>query len=99
MSRTPTEDEKYKTEADEWFFDLDFSSGSYTRLNYSNAVPLSVVMGEGVFHWAPSSGSFYDAEQFLDNIYKKKAKNDIFMGETGGGGSFSVRSPAGGAFL
>lgn len=94
-----TEDEKYKTEADEWFFDLDFSSGSYTRLNYSNAVPLSVVMGEGVFHWAPSSGSFYDAEQFLDNIYKKKAKNDIFMGETGGGGSFSVRSPAGGAFL
>ena len=94
-----TNDEKYKTEAEEWFMDLQFASGSYTRLNYSNAVPLSVVMAEGVFNWPPASGSFYEAEQFLNNIYKTKAKNDIFMGETGGGGSFSVRSPAGGAFL
>ncbi len=94
-----TKDEKYKTEADEWYFDLQFSSGSYTRLNYSNAVPLSVVMAEGVFNWAPASGALYDAEQFLDNIYKKKTKDGVFMGETGGSGSFSVRSPAGGAFL
>jgi hypothetical protein len=94
-----TKDEKYKTEADEWYFDLEFVSGSYTRLNYSNVVPLSVVMAEGVFAWPPQAGSFYDAEQFLSNIYQKKAKDGIFMGETGGGGSFSVRSQAGGAFL
>lgn len=94
-----TKDSSYKKEADEWYFDLDFATGSYTRLNYSNAVPLSVVMAEGVFAWAPSSGSFYDAEQFLNNIYAKNAKDGIFKGETGGAGKFSVRSPAGGAFL
>ena len=94
-----TQDETYKTEADEWYFDLQFNSGSYTRLNYSNAVPLSVVMAEGVFNWIPQGTSFLEAIQFLDNIYGKDTKNGVFMKETGGGGSFSVRTPAGGAFL
>lgn len=94
-----TKDESYKTDADNFYFQVDFSSGSYTRLNYSNVVPLSVVMAEGVFSWPPQSGSILDAENFLNNIYANNAKDGIFMKETGGGGSFSVRTPAGGAFL
>ena len=94
-----TKDTKYKTEADEWYFDLAYDVGSTTRLNYSNVIPLSVVMAEGVFNWAPQGGSIYEAEGYLKNIYSNHTKDGIFNKETGGGGSFSVRTPAGGAFL
>ena len=94
-----TKDSSYMKEADEWYFDLEYNLGSTTRLNYSNVIPLSVVMAEGVFHWAPQGGQIYEAEGYLKNIYDKKTTNGVFMAETGGGGSFSVRTPAGGAFL
>ncbi len=95
-----TKDESYKTEAQQHFSKLKFESGSYSRLNYANAVPLSVVMGEGVFGWKPAAGNAKDAKSFLDGIYKNQSDaNGIFTKETGGGGSFSVRTPSGGAFL
>ena len=94
-----TKDSSYVKEADEWYFELQYNLGSTTRLNYSNVIPLSVVMAEGVFHWAPQGGQIYEAEGYLKKIYSEKMKNGVFMGETGGAGSFSVRTPAGGAFL
>lgn len=95
-----TNDETYKTQAQSAFGQLLFEKGSYSRLNYANAVPLSVVMAKGVFGWDPASGNKKDVKEFLDGIYKNQSDaNGIFTKETGGGGSFSVRTPSGGAFL
>jgi len=94
-----TKDSSYVKDADAYYFDLKYNLGSTTRLNYSNVIPLSVVMAEGVFHWAPQGGSIYEAEGYLKEIYSSEMKDGVFMKETGGGGTFSVRTPAGGAFL
>jgi hypothetical protein len=95
-----TNDESYKTEAESWFKKIQFESGSYTRLGYANAVPLSVVMGNGVFGWNPTSGNQKTVTDFLDNLYANQTNSEgAFTKETGGGGSFSVRTPSGGALL
>ncbi len=95
-----TKDETYKSDAKKYFANLKFDSGSYSRLNYANAVPLSVVMAQGVFDWQPETGTYRDAQRFLDNIYASNVDaNGIYIKDTGGPGSFSVRSPSGGAFL
>lgn len=95
-----TNDETYKTAAQSWFNKIQFESGSYTRLAYANAVPLSVVMGNGVFGWNPTSGNQKTVKDFLDNLYANQTNSEgAFTKETGGGGSFSVRTPAGGALL
>ena len=94
-----TKDSSYMKEADEWYFNLEYNLGSTTRLNYSNVIPLSVIMAEAVFKWAPQGGQIYEAEGYLQKIYNENKKDGVFMGETGGGGKFSVRTPAGGAFL
>jgi len=94
-----TKDESYKTDAEKYFDNLEFMKGSYSRLNYANAVPLSTVLGQWVLGLEPG-GQYRDAQLFLDNIYKSNSDaNGIFTKETGGAGSFSVRSPSGGAFL
>ena len=95
-----TNDETYKTAAQSWFSKIQFESGSYTRLGYANAVPLSVVMGNGVFGWNPTSGNQKTVKDFLDNLYANQTNSEgAFTKETGGGGSFSVRTPSGGALL
>ena len=95
-----TNDETYKTAAQTWFSKIQFESGSYTRLGYANAVPLSVVMGNGVFGWNPTSGNQKTVKDFLDNLYANQTNSEgAFTKETGGGGSFSVRTPSGGALL
>lgn len=96
-----TKTESYKSEAETYFEQLEFNKGGYSRLNYANAVPLSVVVSEsiGLDVFMGSNGAVADSKTFLDKIYKNESKNDIFMKETGGGGSFSVRTPSGGAFL
>ena len=94
-----TKEESYKTEAKEMFSKLEFFSGSGTRLSYSNAVPLSVIMADGVFGWSPRNSYYTDPKRFIDAFYADEAKDDIFKKETGGAGSFSVRTPSGGALL
>ncbi|MCF0222423.1 MAG: glycoside hydrolase family 9 protein [Fibrobacter sp.] len=95
-----TKDDSYKKEAESWWDKIEFLKGSYSRLNYANAVPLSVVMGQGLLDLQPG-GQYRDMQLFLDNIYAgyDQNKDGIWMKETGGGGSFSVRTPSGGAFL
>ncbi len=97
-----TKTESYKDEAETYFEQLEFNKGGYSRLNYANAVPLSVVVSEsiGLDVFMGSNGSVPDSKTFLDKIYKKESSAEgIFTKETGGGGSFSVRTPSGGAFL
>ena len=93
-----TKDETYKTEAEKYFDDLEFMKGTYTRFSYSNAVPLSMVMGVGVLDLQPG-GQYRDVEMFLQVLYQEKVSNGVFMIETSGGDHFHVRSPSGGAFL
>ncbi|MCQ2092004.1 MAG: glycoside hydrolase family 9 protein [Fibrobacter sp.] len=95
-----TKDKTYESDAEKYFDKIAFAKGSDTRLNYASAVPLSVVMGQYVLDLSPG-GSYRDALYLLDHIYAnyEKNSNGIFMRETGGGGSFSVRTPSGGAFL
>lgn len=94
-----TKDENYKTEAIKQFQNVKFESGSYSGLNYSNAVPLSVVMAQAVLDEQPPKGSNRDMQQFLDAYYQAEVKNGVFMKGTGGPGKFPVRVPSGGAFL
>jgi hypothetical protein len=93
-----TKDETYKNDAKDWYEKLDLQTGGGARFGYSNAVPLAVVMAYGVFGWDLPQSSI-DTQRFIDRLYEEQAEGDIFKIETGGAGSFSVRSPAGGAFL
>lgn len=94
-----TKDQSYKDEAADLMSELEFSKGISNRMEYSNAVPLSVAVGLSIGLDSDDYGSGVDPITFLDRIYKRDSKNDIFMKGTGGGGSFSVRTPSGGAFL
>lgn len=93
-----TKDESYKTEAKKWFDKIDVTKASMTRFGYSNATPLSMILGSKIFGWEPV-GYLAGPEVYLDDMYGSKVENDIFMKETGGAGSFSVRTPSGAAFL
>lgn len=94
-----TKDESYKSEAESWFNKIDFSKNNETRFSYSNASPLSFLMGEFVLEIAPK-GHGEGTATYLDKIYDYETdKNGIYNKETGGAGSFSVRTPSGGAFL
>ena len=95
-----TKDESYKKEAEDWFSEVNFDMGAYAPFSYANPVPLSVVVASGVFDWDPERGQLKSSKIFLNYLYnRKKDDNGIFNLETGGAGKFSVRTPAGGAFL
>ena len=93
-----TKDESYKKDAEKYFNDLQFLKGMYTRFSYSNAVPLSVVMGAGALGLEPG-GQYRDVERFLEKLYQENMSNDVFKGETSNSAHFHVRTPSGGAFL
>lgn len=94
-----TKEESYKTEAISWFKKINFNEGKMTRFGYSNASPLSFVMGEYVLDVAPS-GYVAGSAAYLDEIYWNNTDKDgIYTKETSGEGSFAVRTPSGGAFL
>jgi len=93
-----TNDESYKKDAAKYFDGLEFVKGMYTRFSYSNAVPLSVVMGAGALGLEPG-GQYRDVERFLEKLYQENMSNDVFKGETSGSDHFHVRTPSGGAFL
>lgn len=94
-----TGEETYKTEAKTWFNKINFNEASMTRFGYSNASPLSFIMGEYVLGVHPS-GNLAGSAAYLDDIYFNHTdKDDIFNKETSGEGSFAVRTPSGGAFL
>ena len=93
-----TKDESYKKDATKYFDDLQFMKGMYTRFSYSNAVPLSVVMGAGALGLEPG-GQYRDVERFLEKLYQENMSNDVFKGETSNSDHFHVRTPSGGASM
>ena len=94
-----TKDESYKSEAQKYWDKIDFSKNSYSRFSYSDASPLSYVLGEFVFGFNPR-GDYAGVQNYLDKMYQNQTDSKgIFNKETGGPGKFSTRTPAGGAFL
>jgi Glycosyl hydrolase family 9. len=94
-----TKDESYKSEAQKYWDKIDFSKNSYSRFSYSDASPLSYILGEFVFGFNPR-GDYAGVQNYLDKMYQNQTDSKgIFNKETGGPGKFSTRTPAGGAFL
>lgn len=91
-----TKDATYKTDASS-IYNNDITYYDGVRLDYTNASPLSLVMAQYVFGWDTGA----DPESSMSFLYKDNSKNQngVFMIQTGGAGSFSVRSPSGGAFI
>ena len=94
-----TKDESYKSDAKKYYDDIDFDKNSYSRFSYSDASPLSNIMGEYVFNFHPQ-GDFSGSVGYLDRMYMDQAdKNGIYNKETSSKEHFHVRTPSGGAFL
>jgi hypothetical protein len=94
-----TKDESYKTEAKKFYDEIDFDKNSFSRFSYSDASPLSNILGEYVFDFHPRS-DFSGSVGYLDKMYLEQTDSKgIYNKETGGPGKFSTRTPSGGAFL
>lgn len=94
-----TKDESYKSEAQKYWDKIDFDKNGYSRFSYSDASPLSYILGEFIFGLNPL-GNFAGAVGYLDGMYTDQVDSKgIYNKETGGPGKFSTRTPAGGAFL
>ena len=95
-----TKDETYKTEARKFYDQIDFEKNSFTRLSYSDASPITYILGEFVFDWHPQ-GDLAGSENYLENMYNSPEYKDskgIFIKDAKSAG-FPTRSPSGGAFL
>ena len=94
-----TKDESYKADAIKYWDLIDFDKNGYSRFSYSDASPLSYILGEFIFGLNPL-GNFAGAVGYLDGMYTDQVDSKgIYNKETGGPGKFSTRTPAGGAFL
>ncbi|WP_407443959.1 glycoside hydrolase family 9 protein [Fibrobacter sp.] len=94
-----TKEETYKSEASTWFQKINFEQGNGTPFAYSNAIPLSVLMGEFVLDLEPERGSQKTTSAYLNYVFKRKrdAEEKYFSLSTDQ--NFPVRTPSGGAFL
>ena len=94
-----TKDESYKTEAKKYWDMIDFDKNSFTRFSYSDASPLSYIIGEFTFGYNPQ-GDLAGVQTYLDRMYSEQVDSKgIYNKEAGGAGKFPTRTPAGGAFL
>ena len=93
-----TKDDSYKTEAKRYYKMIEFDIAARNRFSYSDASPLSYILGEFLFELQPQ-GDLAGVQNYLDDMYKREATDGIYTKETGGPGKFSTRTPAGGAFL
>ena len=93
-----TLDSSYVTEAKKYYDKIDFEKNSFTRLSYSDASPITYILGDFYFKWHPQ-GDLAGSEDYLGNMYKEdKDSKGIFMKDAKDAG-FPTRSPSGGAFL
>ena len=94
-----TRDSSYVTEARKYYDKIDFEKNSFTRLSYSDASPITYILGDFYFKWHPQ-GDLAGTENYLENMYNlPEYKNkDIFIKDAKTAG-FPTRSPSGGAFL
>jgi hypothetical protein len=94
-----TRDSSYVTEARKFYDKIDFEKNQFTRLSYSDASPITYILGDFYFKWHPQ-GDLAGTENYLENMYNlPDYKNkDIFIKDAKTAG-FPTRSPSGGAFL
>ena len=94
-----TRDSSYLTDAKKYYGKIDFEKNSFTRLSYSDASPITYILGDFYFKWHPQ-GDLAGSENYLENMYNlPEYKNkDIFVKDAKEAG-FPTRSPSGGAFL
>jgi len=94
-----TKDETYKTEAKNYYDEIDFGANNFSRFSYSDASPLSNILGEFVFGLNPL-GDYSGAVGYLDRMYLELTDSKgIFNKDAKGPGTFPTRTPSGGAFL
>ena len=95
-----TRDSSYVTEARKYYDKIDFEKNSFTRLSYSDASPITYILGDFYFKWHPQ-GDLAGSENYLENMYnlpEYKDSKGIFTKDAKEAG-FPTRSPSGGAFL
>ncbi len=94
-----TRDSSYVTEARKFYDKINFEKNQFTRLSYSDASPITYILGDFYFKWHPQ-GDLAGTENYLGNMYNlPDYKNkDIFIKDAKTAG-FPTRSPSGGAFL
>lgn len=95
-----TLDSTYVTEAKKYYDKIDFEKNQFTRLSYSDASPITYILGDFYFKWHPQ-GDLAGSENYLENMYnlpEYKDSKGIFTKDAKEAG-FPTRSPSGGAFL
>ena len=95
-----TRDSSYLTDAKKYYGKIDFEKNSFTRLSYSDASPITYILGDFYFKWHPQ-GDLAGSENYLENMYnlpEYKDSKGIFTKDAKEAG-FPTRSPSGGAFL
>ena len=95
-----TLDSSYVKEAKKYYDKVNFEKNSWTRLSYSDASPITYILGDFYFKWHPQ-GDLAGSETYLENMYnlpEDKDSKGIFMKDAKESG-FPTRSPSGGAFL
>jgi len=93
-----TKEETYKTEARKFYDMIDFEKNGFSRLSYSDASPITYILGEFIFEWHPQ-GDLAGVQTYLDRIYLENVDNQGIYNKDIKGAGFPTRSPSGGAFL
>ena len=93
-----TRDSSYVTEARKFYEKIDFEKNSYSRMSYSDASPITYVLGDFYFKWHPQ-GDLAGSQTYLDHIYAEHVDSKGIYNKDIKDAGFPTRSPSGGAFM
>ena len=93
-----TRDSSYVTEARKFYEKIDFEKNSYSRMSYSDASPITYVLGDFYFKWHPQ-GDLAGTQTYLDHIYAEHVDSKGIYNKDIKDAGFPTRSPSGGAFM
>ena len=93
-----TRDSSYVTEAKKFYEKIDFEKNSYSRMSYSDASPITYVLGDFYFKWHPQ-GDLAGSQTYLDHIYAEHVDSKGIYNKDIKDAGFPTRSPSGGAFM
>ncbi|MBR6853901.1 MAG: glycoside hydrolase family 9 protein [Fibrobacter sp.] len=93
-----TRDSSYVTEAKKFYEKIDFEKNSYSRMSYSDASPITYVLGDFYFKWHPQ-GDLAGSQTYLDHIYAENVDSKGIYNKDIKDAGFPTRSPSGGAFM
>ena len=93
-----TKDSSYVTEAKKFYDKINFEKNSYSRMSYSDASPITYVLGDFYFNWHPQ-GDLAGSQTYLDHIYADNVDSKGIFNKDIKDAGFPTRSPSGGAFM